>query len=44
MQTKNGMRPHQAQGPMKWSQLHVTHTTHDTSGKHNCYANYNVFV
>jgi hypothetical protein len=44
MQTKNGMRRHQAQGLVKWLQLHVTHTTHDTSEKHSCYANYNVLV
>jgi hypothetical protein len=41
-QTKNGMKPHQAQGLVKWSQLHVTHTTHDMSRKHICSGNYNV--
>ncbi len=45
MQTKNGMKPpHEAQGPMKWSQLHVTHTMHDTSRKHIWFANYNILV
>jgi hypothetical protein len=45
MQTKNGMKPpHEAQGLVKWSQLHVTHTMHDTSMKHSCFANYNILV
>jgi hypothetical protein len=41
---KKKMKPRKAKGPMKWSQLHVTHTTHDTSTKHSCYANYNVLM
>jgi hypothetical protein len=40
MQTKNGMKPHQAQRVVKWSQLFVTHTMHDMNRKHNCSANY----
>jgi hypothetical protein len=43
MQKKKNMKPHQAEGAMKWPQLHVTHTMHDMSKKHSCLTNYRHF-
>jgi hypothetical protein len=40
MQKTNGMKTHKAQGAIKWSQLLVTHTMHDTSKKHNYSTNH----